>query len=228
MNKKGMLHYPEAVQYVKEHPNLKTKALHQAIVKKFKIQISYRLVQQWRSKYILGYKKKKAEHPSWWGRKVGEEFSQGKYLWIRTKDGAKPKQHVVWEQYHEQVGKCEVIVFLDGNERNFDIENLYLVNRRHLAVVNKILKDKEVTPDMKKMAINLAVLKVATSDKEYTLKGMHNPQKFYRFSELERKIIKLHQDGKTNFEITTLLNKDPSHVSQTIRRYKLGYYDRFF
>lgn len=79
-----------------------------------------------------------------------------------------------------------------------------------------------------KESVRFAVLKVTTTDNEYALKGIHNPQRFLRFTEHEKKIIKLHKTGKTNFEIMNILKTDRSCVSETVRKYKLGYFDRFY
>lgn len=48
------------------------------------------------------------------------------------------KHRVLWEQHHgRQVPKGHIVVFADGNRRNFDIDNLVLISRRENVVFNK-------------------------------------------------------------------------------------------
>lgn len=59
------------------------------------------------------------------------------------------KHRYVWEQYHKrEVPKGKVVMFLDGNNRNFEIDNLKLISRGALLILNRkyrhILKDKEL------------------------------------------------------------------------------------
>lgn len=59
------------------------------------------------------------------------------------------KHRYVWEQYHNRkVPKGKVVIFLDGNKTNFEIDNLKLISRGALLILNRkyrhILKDKEL------------------------------------------------------------------------------------
>lgn len=59
------------------------------------------------------------------------------------------KHRFVWEQYHNRkVPKGKVVIFLDGNKTNFKIDNLKLISRGALLILNRkyrhILKDKEL------------------------------------------------------------------------------------
>ncbi|WP_233095998.1 HNH endonuclease signature motif containing protein [Alicyclobacillus sp. SO9] len=48
------------------------------------------------------------------------------------------KHLIVWEEYHgRHVPKGHVVIFGDRNRRNFDPDNLILVSRAQLAVMNK-------------------------------------------------------------------------------------------
>lgn len=49
----------------------------------------------------------------------------------------KAKHHVVWEKHNGPVPQGHVIVFGDKDTRNFDINNLILVSRKQLLVLNK-------------------------------------------------------------------------------------------
>lgn len=59
------------------------------------------------------------------------------------------KHRYIWEQYHKrEVPKGKVVIFLDGDNRNFDVDNLKLISRGALLILNRqyrnILKDKEL------------------------------------------------------------------------------------
>lgn len=222
-----MLHFqPEVYEFVKQHPNMKAPDLCRLINKTFGLNLKYSRVWEWQQKYVKGGFKKKNK-PTWSALPVGTEFKRGAqgYIVVRTETGAKPKHHIIWEKEHEPIKSDEVLIFLDGNRENFDIDNLYLTKRRYLSIINRILKDKDVSPETRKTAINLAILKVTVSDKEIVLKSKKEQP---RITELQKRVVDLHIQGKTNFEITTELKCNPSVVSKAVRRYQLGYYDKYY
>ncbi|EPY2273204.1 HNH endonuclease signature motif containing protein [Clostridium sporogenes] len=47
------------------------------------------------------------------------------------------KQQVIWEKYNGNIPKGHSILFGDGNKRNFDIDNLILVSRQQLLIMNR-------------------------------------------------------------------------------------------
>ncbi len=47
------------------------------------------------------------------------------------------KQQVIWERYNGNIPKGHSILFGDGNKRNFDIDNLILVSRQQLLIMNR-------------------------------------------------------------------------------------------
>lgn len=58
---------------------------------------------------------------------------------IKT-DGArrwKTLHTVIWEKAHEPVPKGYVVIFGDGDKKNYDVNNLLLVSRVELAILNK-------------------------------------------------------------------------------------------
>lgn len=60
----------------------------------------------------------------------------------------KAKHILIWEEHHGPVPKGHVVIFGDRNNRNFDPNNLILVSRKQLAVLNKkklIQNDAELT-----------------------------------------------------------------------------------
>lgn len=82
---------------------------------------------------------------------VGTERVNGEdYVDIKIADPNKwrSKHLVVWEQENGTVPKSHVVIFGDGNRRNFGLDNLILISRKQLAVMNKnglIQKDADMT-----------------------------------------------------------------------------------
>lgn len=71
---------------------------------------------------------------------VGTERVNGEgYVDIKVADPNKwrSKHLVVWEKENGPVPKGYVVIFGDGNRRNFDVNNLILVSRKQLAILNK-------------------------------------------------------------------------------------------
>lgn len=72
---------------------------------------------------------------------VGSERVNGDdYVDIKIADPNKwrGKHLIVWEQHHVcSVPKGHVVIFGDGNRRNFNPDNLILVTRGQLAIMNK-------------------------------------------------------------------------------------------
>lgn len=79
-----------------------------------------------------------------------ERVNADDYVDIKIADPNKwrPKHILVWEQHNGQVPKGHAVIFGDGNRRNFDLNNLILVSRQQLAVMNKnglIRNDADLT-----------------------------------------------------------------------------------
>ena len=84
---------------------------------------------------------------------IGSEtvWSDG-FIWIKVKaDPAKwrLKHHVIWEEFHKrEIPQNYVVIFLDGNKRNFDIKNLELLSKEEYCYLNNkhiIFKNSELT-----------------------------------------------------------------------------------
>jgi hypothetical protein len=111
------------------------------------------------------------KHKPWQGnyRPIGTERvvpyknENNSYVEIKTGHHTWKRKHVViWETANGKVPKGHVVIFADSNNRNFDPDNLLLVSRKELAVMNScslISTHKDVTAVGKtiadlKMAIN--------------------------------------------------------------------------
>ena len=117
---------------------------------------------------VTSFKKGQKSHNY---KPVGSErITKDGYCEIKVSDTGrrwKSKHLVVYEKHHGKVPRGSVVIFLDGDKRNFDIDNLHLVTRNQLAMLNKnslIQKDAELT----KTAINVVDLmkKISTIEKK--------------------------------------------------------------
>ena len=78
----------------------------------------------------------------WCEREVGAESEKGGLIVVKfdNKPGGKMdnwgyKHHLVWEQHYGPVPKGYRVLFLDGNNRNFDIENLACVPLKYVCLL---------------------------------------------------------------------------------------------
>lgn len=98
-------------------------------------------------------------------RPVGSErINVDGYIEIKVEEPRKwrLKHNVVYEQNYGEIPKGHVVVFLDGNKLNLALENLKLISRGELAIMNKQgLFRKE--PELTEAAINVVKLICATS-----------------------------------------------------------------
>ena len=102
-----------------------------------------------------------------------ERYGSGGYIEIKYADiphgtrnqNWKTKQVYVYEQYYnvEVDGKKDAVIFLDGNRYNFDINNLMLVSRRVLTVINRQIKLTN-NRDTNLAIIRAAMLKLQMGD----------------------------------------------------------------
>lgn len=77
---------------------------------------------------------------------VGEEkITKYGYIMVRVAERTgnksnpfwQPKQRLIYEKHNGKVPKGSVIIFADGNIRNFDIDNLVCVSRQELLTMNQ-------------------------------------------------------------------------------------------
>ena len=94
----------------------------------------------------------KKGHKPWNYRPIGAERITTKdgYLEVKVADPNKwrGKHILIWEAANGPVPKGHVVIFGDGNKRNFDINNLLLISRAQLVRLNQnklIQNDIELT-----------------------------------------------------------------------------------
>ena len=96
---------------------------------------------------------KKGNKPANWRPLGSERISKDGYVEVKVADGRlnknwKAKHIVIWEEHNGPVPPGHVIIFGDGNNRNFDPGNLLCVSRAQLARLNQrglIQEDAELT-----------------------------------------------------------------------------------
>jgi hypothetical protein len=77
-------------------------------------------------------------HKSLSSRPLGSERMNSGYVEIKFAEPKtwKRKHTYLWEEAHGPVPKGHTVIFADGNKTNFDLDNLLLVSRNELAVMN--------------------------------------------------------------------------------------------
>lgn len=117
----------------------------------------------------------------WKIRNIGDErVNTNGYIEIKVCNskkkyiGWKLKHRILYAKYHpnEKIEKTDRIVFVDGNNRNFDIDNLALVTLREQLILKTFGKPKSLEEG--KIFISLAKLRAAIMDK------YQDPAKEYR------------------------------------------------
>jgi hypothetical protein len=80
-------------------------------------------------------------HKPWQGnyRPIGSERIIQGYVEIKIAHNVWERKHTsIWKAANGKVPKGHVVIFADGNKRNFAPDNLLLVSRAELAVMNRI------------------------------------------------------------------------------------------
>lgn len=97
---------------------------------------------------------KKGNSP-WNERQLGDErLEKGGYTYVKVEQKGTQwvrwrfKHRVIWEEHHGAIPEGHVVVFKDQDKTNFDIDNLELVKREEMALMNKhnlFTHDQELT-----------------------------------------------------------------------------------
>lgn len=81
--------------------------------------------------------------------KVGTEMLSGGKLYVKMPGGKwRLKKQAVYEKHNGKIARDEIIVFLDKDNFNFDISNLYKLNKKEFGLIqlNRLLTtDRELT-----------------------------------------------------------------------------------
>ena len=114
---------------------------------------------------------KRGNRPQNW-QPVGTEIvdSYG-YVRVKTRNPRtwKFKHRLIWEKAHGKIPRGHVVLFADGDKLNFALNNLLLVSRRELAVMNNqglICNHRDLTLAGKA----IADIKMLTTDRKQEIK----------------------------------------------------------
>lgn len=123
----------------------------------------------------------------------------------------KRKHILVWEKEYGKINnRIEAIVFLDGDKTNCELSNLYKIDRRILPLYAKIVSQKDLTPDMRKLAIETANLYLKATYKERQRMRLKK-------EELTKKIFNLSKEGKNRKEIGKIVGLSAGVVSYHLK-----------
>lgn len=100
-----------------------------------------------------------------------EKVLNDRYIWVKINDIPKAKKSVnwrqkhkiIWEQHHGKIPKGGRIIFADGDNRNFNIDNLILVQEEELLYLNRnhMIYGKA---DLTKSAVMIAQLDIKANN----------------------------------------------------------------
>lgn len=114
---------------------------------------------------------KPGEHSIALKYKVGDEVVRDPYVYVKVTDSLdvppekqwEMKHRYIWKLHHGEIPENGSIIFLDGNKRNFDIDNLALVTRSQMGRMSthKLYSEKR---EITSAGIMLCKLMEATDD----------------------------------------------------------------
>lgn len=104
---------------------------------------------------------------------VGTESELKGYIIVKTDkpDGLsarrwwKFKHHLIWEEAYGEIPKGMNVIFADGNNRNFDLDNLILVSDAELAIMNKCNLYFKDDADATKCGVGIAKLMIRRKER---------------------------------------------------------------
>lgn len=149
---------------------LYAEELCEKILENFNKEITPKTLRKYFYRHDLDYKKK--INPKFIvannSKPIGTESKPDKNGLIRVKVSSKRwiyKQRYIYEQHYGKIPKGYCVMFLDGNNTNFDISNLICVKNNHKLYVQSrglIFSDKEIT----KTGLKVAELYFKTKERE--------------------------------------------------------------
>jgi hypothetical protein len=88
---------------------------------------------------------------------------------VRNPNKWKAKHRIIWEQAYGKIPRGQVVIFADGNRRNLALDNLMLISRQELVVMNRlglISPNKNLT----QIGKTVADLKMLIADRKHGAK----------------------------------------------------------
>ena len=77
------------------------------------------------------------------------------------------KHRLVWEKVHGKINPGEAIIFIDGDKTNCNINNLRLVTKAELAVLNHLKRIQYNDPELNQAGITITRIERALAEKGY-------------------------------------------------------------
>ena len=97
-----------------------------------------------------------------------ERIDKDGYIEVKTEKGFKKKQRHIWEQAFGEIPANHNVIFLDGDNRNFSLNNLAIISKADNARRNAI----KYSPEYKEVLGLLKQLKNKIKDAEKQLRGL--------------------------------------------------------
>lgn len=166
---KGGSHYPdEVVQFISDNRTMHRVELLNEVNARFDIGMTLNRLNNFCSKhkFLSGRKGYFGEHDGW--RKgnpfadlpIGYEAPPDKrgrvYVKVKQPSEYRLKHHLIFEKFHGALPDKHVICFKDGNDQNFDPENLIAVHRGALGTYNRRYKPKENDQSIRPVLLTMA------------------------------------------------------------------------
>lgn len=195
------------------------------IYEKFNLNLSEGTIYYYKKRYGENKHIRRGKYkPSFLTKPIGtERVDKDGYIRVIVEDGKERlKHHLVWEKENKPLEKDEVLMFLDGNKKNCDINNLIVIKRKWIGVLNRLLSGLvDVSSELRKTAILTAQLMIEANEKKDSKKNKYrHPRTNYW-----KDVLVLHNQGLSNKCIAKQLNKATSSICWVLRKWRLGYYD---
>lgn len=121
---------------------------------------------------------KKGNKPHNWVPIGSERITKDGYIQVKIQDGKfqhnwRGKHILIWEEHNGSLPDGYAIIFGDGNNRNFNLDNLILVSRNQLLTLNRkglIQNDADLTRTA--VVITDIYHKISQKQKQSTKKGV--------------------------------------------------------
>lgn len=158
----GKIFSEDQESFIQKHVNgLSNKELTKQLNEFFNTNFTVKQVKWLKYTHHLNGDIKKRNMP------IGSEIIKNDYVFIKTAEPAiwEEKHRVIYEAAYGKIPKGCKIMFLDGNKRNFNIDNLKLVKNSEEMFINKN-KYAGICKEFTEVAISLAKLKNKISEEE--------------------------------------------------------------
>lgn len=112
--------------------------------------------------------------------KPGDELKHGGLWYVVMPDGTrKNKAVVIYEEAHGKIKENERVIFLDKNNCNFDLDNLFCITEKELGHLGR---SQLLTEDREKTLLNILYYRTRTKLKEQAKElGLLNSRGLFKF-----------------------------------------------